>query len=143
MTEAGAALSSWFSLSWQTGSLTRAQDTSGAARLVSWPFLLHLTTRLAGVRSAIVTLWQFVLNEALFHDEAEHVMTRWAGAAEGEPTVREAFLRLARAIARSDERSLMILERYCALWVSADNLSPLPVVSAALQAVLTADREAR
>jgi hypothetical protein len=37
----------------------------------------------------------------------------------------------------------MILERYCALWTNADNLRPLPVVSAALQTVLTAIREAR
>ena len=88
-------------------------------------------------------LWRYVLNEALFYEEAEQVMTRWAAAAEGNPAVREAFLRLARAIARGDRRSLMILERYCAQWVSAGNLSPLPVVSAALQTILTAEKEAR
>jgi len=37
----------------------------------------------------------------------------------------------------------MILDRYCALWVSADNLRPLPTVSSELQTVLTTDREAR
>ena len=105
--------------------------------------LLRLTTRLSGVRPAIVTLWRWVLNEALFHEEAEQVMTRWAAAAESDRTVREAFLRLARAIARGDERSLMILDRYCALWASTDSLRPLPMVSAALQTVLTTDREAR
>lgn len=103
---------------------------------VAWPTLLHLTRHVTGVRSSIVTLWQHVLNEALFHQEAELVMTRWASAAEGEPDVREAFLRLARAIAHGNARSRMILNRYSALWVTTDNLRPLPVVSAALRAVL-------
>jgi hypothetical protein len=125
------------------GLVTRTQSDSEAPGPVSWPLLLRLTMRLPEVRSAIVTLWRYVLNEALFHDEAEQVITRWAAAAEGDPAVREAFLRLARAIARDDERSLMILGRYCALWVSADNLRPLPMVSSALQTVLTNDREAR
>ena len=125
------------------GLVTRTQSGREAPGPVSWPLLLHLTTRRPDVRSAIVTLWRYVLNEALFHDEAEQVITRWAAAAEGDPAVRQAFLRLARAIARDDERSLMILDRYCALWVSADNLRPLPMVSSALQTVLTTDREAR
>jgi hypothetical protein len=125
------------------GLVTRAQSDREAPGSISWPLLLHLTTRLPEVRSAIVTLWQYVLNEALFHDEAEQVITRWAAGAEGDPAVREAFLRLARAIARNDERSSMILDRYCALWVRADNLRPLPMVSSALQTVLTTDREAR
>jgi hypothetical protein len=125
------------------GLVTRTQGDLEAPGPISWPLLLHLTTRLPEVRSAIVTLWRYVLNEALFHDEAEQVVTRWAATAEGDPAVREAFLRLARAITRNDERSLMILDRYCALWVSADNLRPLPVVSSALQTVLTTDREAR
>jgi hypothetical protein len=125
------------------GLVTWTQSGPEAPRPSYWPLLLHLTTRLPEVRSAIVALWRYVLNEALFHDEAEQVMTRWAVMAEGDPAVREAFLRLARAIARDDERSRMILDRYCALWVSADNLRPLPVVSSALQTVLTTDREAR
>ena len=124
------------------GLVDHDQDAAGA-NAASWPSLLRMTTRLAGVRSAIVSLWRYVLNEALLHDEAEQVMTRWAGAAEGDPAVREAFLRLARAIARGDRRSLMILERYCATWVSNGNLSPLPVVSAALQTILNAEKEAR
>jgi hypothetical protein len=110
---------------------------------VSCPALLRLKTRLAEARSAIVRLWQYVLNEALFYEEAEQVMTRWAATAETNLAVREAYLRLARAIARSDQRSLLILERYCAQWVSAGNFSPLPEVSAALQTVLTAEKEAR
>jgi hypothetical protein len=123
------------------GLVTRTPSELEAPGPISWP-VLHLTTRLPEVRSAIVTLWRCVLNEALFHDEAEQVMTRWTAAAEGDLAMREAFLRLARAIARNDERSLMILDRYCALWVSADNLRPLPMVSSALQTVLTTDREA-
>ena len=124
------------------GLVDREHDTAGEGP-ASWPSLLSLTTRLAAVRNAIVRLWQYVLNEALFHEEAGQVMTRWAATAEGSPAIREAFLRLARAIARGDRRSLMILERYCAQWTSADNLSPLPAVSAALQTILTAEKEAR
>jgi hypothetical protein len=118
------------------------QDAAGEDP-VSWPFLLRLTTRLAEARPAIVRMWQYVLNEALLYEEAGQVMTRWAATAEGNPAMREAFLRLARAIARSDRRSLMILERYCAQWTSADNLRPLPVVSAALKTIVTAEKEAR
>jgi hypothetical protein len=110
---------------------------------VPWPFLLHLTTRLAEVRSAVVRLWQSVLNGALFYREAEQVMTRWAAIAEVNPSVRGAFLRLARAIARADSRCLLVLERYCAIWSSADSLSPLPVVSSSLEAILTAERKSR
>jgi len=123
------------------GLVDRAQDADEGP--LSWPFLLRLATRLAEVRSALVRLWQYVLNESLFYEEAEQVMTRWAATAEGSPAIREAFLRLARSIARSDQRSLMILQRYCAQWTSAGNLSPLPLVSAALQTVLTAEKEAR
>ena len=125
------------------GLVTRTQSDLEEPGPIFCPLLLALTTRLPEVRSAIVTLWRYVLNEALFHREAEQVITRWAAAAERDPAIREAFLRLARAIARDDERSLMILDRYCALWVSADNLSPLPMVSSALHTVLTTDREAR
>jgi molybdopterin-guanine dinucleotide biosynthesis protein A len=121
---------------------TRVQAGT-AERPVSWPFLLHLTMRLAGVRSAIVELWQQVLNESLFHDEAGQVMTRWAGMAEGDAEVREAFLLLVRAIARGDTRSQMILGRYARLWASPGNLSPLPVVSVALQSMLSAESAER
>jgi hypothetical protein len=124
------------------GLADREQDAAGGGP-VSWPFLLGLTTRLAEVRPAIVRLWRYVLNEALLYEEAGQVMTSWAAMAEDNPVVREAFLRLARAIAHGDQRSLMILERYAAQWAGAGNLSPLPVVSAALQIVLTAEKEAR
>ncbi len=124
------------------GLIDREQDAAGQDP-VPWPFLLRLMTRLPEVRPAIVRLWQFVLNEALFYEEAEQVMTRWAATAEGNPAVREVLLRLARQIALSDQRSLMILQRYCALWTRPGNLSPLPVVSAALETVLTAEKEAR
>jgi hypothetical protein len=125
------------------GLLDTVDSAGEMASPVSWPLLLRLTTRLAGVRPAIVTLWQRVLNEALFHEEAEQVMSRWAAAAESEPDVREAFLRLARAIASGDERTQMILRRYCARWASTDNFRPLPEVSAALQTILSTSTEAR
>lgn len=110
---------------------------------VPWPFLLHMTRRLTEARSAVVRLWQSVLNGALFYEEAEQVMTRWAATAEVNPSVRGEFMRLARAIARGDWRCLLILERYCAIWSSADSLNPLPVVSSDLEAILTAEKESR
>jgi hypothetical protein len=121
--------------------VSQVQAEDAADQVAQWPFLLRLTASLAEVRGAIVTLWRHVLNDALFYSEAEQVMSRWASAAESEPQIREAFLRLARAIVRGDERAHMILNRYAAKWSSADNLRPLPVVSAALQAVLAAERE--
>ena len=123
--------------------VTTTQPGDAGGEPASWPSLLHLTARLAGARSAIVSLWQYVLNDALFHREAEHVMTRWAIAAEGQPEVREMFLRLARQIVRGDVRSQTILARYAAQWVSDSNLTPLPLISAALQTVLAAERDAR
>jgi hypothetical protein len=123
--------------------LVDREENAPGEEPVSWPSLLRLTTRLVDVRSAIVRLWQYVLNEALFYEEAEQVMTRWAATAETNLAVRGAYLRLARAIARSDQRSLLILERYCAQWASSGNFSPLPEVSAALQTVLIAEKEAR
>jgi hypothetical protein len=110
---------------------------------VSWPLLLHLMGRLAGARPSIVSLWQHVLNDGLLSDQAEQVMTRWAGAAEGDPQIRQVFLRTARAVAADDQRSGMILSRYAAKWASSDNLLPLPDVSTALQSILTAERGAR
>jgi hypothetical protein len=111
--------------------------------LVPWPFLLHLTTHLDEIRGAVVRLWRCVLNGALFHLEAEQVMTRWAAVAEANRSVRGPFLRLARSIVRDDWRCLLILERYCAVWSSPESLSPLPEVSSELQAVLSAERESR
>lgn len=110
---------------------------------VPWPFLLRLMTRLPQARESIVALWRYVINEPLFHEEAEQVMTRWAATAEGHAPVLEFLLRLARQLAFGDERSRKILLRYCALWIEPGNLSPLPKASAALQTVLTADMEAR
>ena len=81
-------------------SLVSRAPAAGGSRPVSWPYLLRLATRLSGGRTPAVALWQRVIKEALFHEEAEQVMTRWAGFAEREPEIREAFLRLARAIAR-------------------------------------------
>ena len=37
----------------------------------------------------------------------------------------------------------MILGRYATLWADSGSLKPLPVVSAALQQILTAEKEAR
>jgi hypothetical protein len=123
--------------------LDKEVSAAERGRAVSWPLLLHLMERLAAARPPIVSLWRFVLNDGLLPGQAEYVMTRWAAAAEGDPRMRQMFLRTARAIADGDQRSGLILSRYAAKWVSKDNLLPLPDVSTALQSILAAERGAR
>jgi len=109
---------------------------------VEWPALLLLTTRMADIRGPVVALWRRVLDASVFHQAAEQVMTGWALYAEANAGVREAFLRLARAIVRGQPRCRFILNRYADLWVAAENLRPLPGVGHALAAVLAAESEA-
>ena len=101
----------------------------------SWPLLLYLMTELPEARPSIVSLWQHVLNEGILPKTAEHVMTTWVAASESDTSMRQAFLRTARAIA-DNERSRTILARYAAKWASSENLQPFPTISAALQTVL-------
>lgn len=108
---------------------------------VSWPYLLWLTAKVAEVREPIISLWRYVLHDALFHTEAGQVIGSWAKAAENEPQIRGIFLRLARAVAVGDERARAALLRHAASWSSADNLSPLPIVAAAVQKILGAGGE--
>jgi hypothetical protein len=108
-----------------------------------WPFLLRLSDRVPATRTALVQLWRHVLNDARFPDQAQQVLTRWASAAEAEPAMRTAFLRLARAVVRGDERTQMIVGRIAATLTSEDNLRPLPLAGAGLQTVLDAEREPR
>jgi hypothetical protein len=112
-------------------------------RIVNWPLLLYLMAHLPEARVPITSIWRYVLNDGLLPNVAESVMTRWAGAAESEPEMCQAFLRMARAIAHGDERSGMVLSRYTAHWASSENLQPVPRVAAALQAILTAERGIR
>jgi hypothetical protein len=107
-------------------------------RITSWPLLLYLMAQVSGARPSLVSMWQYVLNSGLLHAQAEEVLTRWAAAAEADRAILQAFLRTARAIA-SDDRCRLILSRYAARWAGSDNLLPLPGVSAALHAVLTAE----
>ena len=107
----------------------------------SWPLLLYLMTELPEARPSIVSLWQHVLNEGVLPGIAERVMSTWAAASESDPSMRQAFLRTARAIA-NDERSRATLVRYVAKWTSRENLQPFPIISAAMQTVI-AERGAR
>ena len=115
----------------------------GRAQETSWPFLLRLATGQPQARAALVRLWKYVLNGAQFVDEAAQVMTAWANATESDPEMREAFLRLIRAVAAGDNRTWLIFARYVALWTSEDNFSPIPQTSAAVQAILDAERKPR
>lgn len=122
------------------GLIRREQEVAGQEP-VPWPLLLHLSMRLRGVRDAVTELWRSALNGTMFYAEAGQVLTRWAATAEVQPSVREAFLRLARTIARGDWRTIAILERYCEVWSDDEGLNPLPRVSSELQAILAAEKE--
>jgi hypothetical protein len=108
---------------------------------IRWPGLLHLATRMADVRDLLTSAWRVVLNDPQYDRAAEQVMTIWAASAEAEPEIREAFLRLARAVMRGHARCQAVLRRCAAQWVTADNLSPLPVTSAGIKAILAAENE--
>lgn len=118
---------------------TRVPSRDGEVR---WPGLLRLAARVADVRSLLASAWRVVLNDPVNRHFAEQVMTIWAASAETDPEIREAFLRLARAVMRGHTRCQAVMRRYAAQWVTADNLSPLPVTSAGIQAILAAESDA-
>lgn len=107
-----------------------------ASTTVTWPALLELAGTQPVARDRIIGLWRAVLGSARFHNEAAGVFSAWAGSAQADPAQRDAFLRLARAVAQTDERCSRVLSRLAATWVSAENLTPLTDMSAALQRVL-------
>ena len=121
--------------------VTDADDEQGTGPEVPWPSLLWLANRHPGVRVPLTALWRRVINEAVFHSEAEKIMTSWATLAETDTALRDAFLRLLRAVMRGDERSVRILERYADRWVAADNLAPLPLTSTGLRSVIAVETE--
>jgi hypothetical protein len=122
--------------------LTDVPDPRGGPATVTWPSLLRHAEqdRVGRIRTPLAVLWHWVVNEAIFHDEAETVLTNWAGRAEADDGVRLALLRLLREVARGGQRSQAILDRYAERWVAADNLAPLPLTSAALRAVIMHER---
>ncbi|MGP4002735.1 hypothetical protein [Streptomyces sp. 8N706] len=105
----------------------------------SWPALLHLAQTRDEVRLPFVTLWRDALNQPFFSTEAEQVLGSWAAPAESDERLREALMAMAGAITYGDPRSGRILRRCAADWVDEENLAPLPLTAAALNAVL--DRE--
>lgn len=110
---------------------------------VSWPYLLRLASEQPRARTALVCLWRFVINGTLLVDQAYSVMTRWANATGANPQAQEAFLRLVMALAADDQRSRMILIRYAGRWVTDEKFKPLAGASAAVRAILDAERSPR
>ncbi len=106
-----------------------------------WPALLLLVTRLPGARQLVTDLWQRTLESGREQDNAERVLTFWALSAEKDPRVREALLRLARAIARDRPRCRATLRRYAEQWARDDSLTPLSITSTELKAVLATESE--
>lgn len=113
---------------------------AGESPFISWPFLLRLGQRIPAARTALIELWRYVLNDGRFPHESEQVMARWALAAEGDTEMREAFLRLIRAMVRGHERTRAIVSRYTTDWTRAENLRPIPLVSQGLLTVAEAER---
>ena len=113
-------------------------DEGTAVTAVSWPYLLHLAVRSDSARIPIVDLWQRALNTTMLSGATEKIMTRWAAAAERDPAVLDAFLRLTRMIAYGDRQSRMILCQYASSWRSDDPLQPLTTVAAALSSQICA-----
>jgi len=114
-------------------------QSDATGEIVSWPSLLRLLIRMPDIRQSVVTLWRHVLNDSLFPEIAEGIMTQWATTAELDPVAREVFLRLARAICHGHTRCRLIMDRFAAEWVSPRNLTPLYTVSAAIQSVIAAE----
>jgi hypothetical protein len=113
----------------------RVVGGSGAAP-VTWPGLLHLAHDSPGLRDLLVQTWYRVLNEGSYLDLAEGVVDGWAGQAEGDGELLEAFARMVRAVGTADPRAREILRRCATRWCSDDNLFPLPKAAHAVEAVL-------
>ena len=105
-----------------------------------WPTLLFLADRRPDLRTRLVLLWRHVLNAALLHDEAEKVMAVWAGLAEADQALRDAFVGMVRATAAGHERTRRILERCARQWRSPDNLRATPRTADAVAAALDGEK---
>lgn len=117
-------------------------DTADAPpATVSWPHLLYLAAARPDARGPIVRLWRHVLDDAPLHTVAAAVLTIWAGTAEGDPDLCEAFVRLSQAVAKDHDRLRRILLRLADTWTEPDNLAPLPKTGDALRRVLAHPRE--
>ena len=118
-----------------TGLVTDVGEPDG--EIATWPTLLHLAGANAELRQHLFELWRRVLNETLlFVDEAEQVMTAWAGFAEADDVLLEVFARFVRATVGKDKRTRETLLRYAEKWRAEDNLQPLPKASEAVRSVL-------
>jgi hypothetical protein len=106
---------------------------------VIWPYLLDLAGTAPDARDFIIRLWQSVIDSGRFHSKVEGVLTLWAGMAQADPALRDAYLRLARAVAQNHDRSRRMLRQLATTWVDKDNLAPLTEMSAALRRVLPKD----
>ncbi|WP_212519070.1 hypothetical protein [Actinospica acidithermotolerans] len=121
--------------------MTDADEPDGTGPEVPWPSLLWLANQHSAVRNPLALLWRRVINEGVFHAEAEKIMTNWAALAEPDDAMRDVLLRLLRAVMRGDDRSVRILERYADHWVAEENLAPLPLISTALRSVIAVEKE--
>ncbi|GGK40770.1 hypothetical protein GCM10010124_37020 [Pilimelia terevasa] len=102
-----------------------------------WPTLLRLAVEHRHLQQPLSMLWARTLTEGQVNRVAEAVLRVWAGYAESDPGIQEAFVRMARGIGRMDGRAGATLERLARLWNGDEELLPLPLVASRVSAVLT------
>ncbi|WP_158685678.1 hypothetical protein [Streptomyces purpureus] len=106
----------------------------------SWPALLHLAHHREELRGPFVALWREALNQADFGGEAQQVLRNWAALAERDPALREMFQLMVGAVAYGDPRTGRILRRCAADWTDPEELAPLPLTAAVVNAQLDLER---
>jgi hypothetical protein len=117
------------------------EDDGTASAPTVWPTLLHLATRHSDLRTPLSIIWHRVLDEGVMFDEAERVLTGWAGRGEGDDQILDAFTRMARAVGDHGRRTRASLLSIANEWVDPDRLSPLPKAASAVAAVLATREE--
>lgn len=102
----------------------------------AWPGLLRLAIDTEATRTPLVWCWCRTLALGSYSGIAEQVIDSWAGRAERDASVLDAFTRLVRAIGSADARSTTILLRGARRWRDDATRVPLPRAAAAVESVL-------
>jgi hypothetical protein len=110
-------------------SLVTWERPDGSGLAVPWPTLLRLAEPVAELRDPLAVLWHRLYTNSVLFNQANAVLTGWAGHAEADPEQLAALVRLIRAVLRqpeSDHRIHRNLSRLATDWVAPLNLNPLP-----------------
>ncbi len=104
--------------------------------LVRWPDLLRLALESPVVLDLLVRGWCLALSEGTWGYIAENVLDGWAGLAERDDQLLDAFTRLVRAIGRTDARARTMLLHSALRWRDDAMIVPLLRAAAAVDTVL-------